>query len=115
MAKIPMDIDPIEAKEAILGYCLKKGALVAGVADLEALERIGPASLNLLMQTARDHPRIDARRLAIRSLGRVGGPAVQDSDGTWRRRFQRGTNASINFGTHVAHIEWGQGDDAVQN
>ncbi len=43
MAKNPMDIDPIEAKEAILGYCKKKGALVAGVADLEALERIAPA------------------------------------------------------------------------
>ena len=44
-----------------------------------------------------------------RPLGAPLGPAVQDSDGTWRRRFQRGTNASINFGTHVAHIEWGQG------
>ena len=43
MAKKPMDIDPIEAKEAILGYCKKKGALVAGVADLEALESIAPA------------------------------------------------------------------------
>ena len=43
MAKKHIDIDPIEAKEAILGYCKKKGALVAGVADLEALERIAPA------------------------------------------------------------------------
>ena len=35
--------DPDAAKEAILGYCLRKGALVAGVADLEAIERIAPA------------------------------------------------------------------------
>jgi epoxyqueuosine reductase QueG len=43
MAPKKIDIDPAKAKEAILGYCLKKGALVAGVADLEALERIAPA------------------------------------------------------------------------
>jgi epoxyqueuosine reductase QueG len=42
MANKKIDIDPTEAKEAILGYCLKKGALAAGVADLEALERIAP-------------------------------------------------------------------------
>ena len=35
-------IDQGEAKEAILGYCLKKGALAAGIADLDALERIAP-------------------------------------------------------------------------
>ena len=43
MAKKSTDVDPKEAKEAILGYCLRKGALAAGVADLEALERIAPA------------------------------------------------------------------------
>ncbi|MBT3549888.1 MAG: hypothetical protein HOO19_08535 [Rhodospirillaceae bacterium] len=43
MANKKIDIDPGEAKEAILGYCRKKGALAAGVADLEALERIAPA------------------------------------------------------------------------
>ena len=47
MAKNQIDIDsplnPNEAKEAILGYCLKKGALAAGVADLDAIERIAPA------------------------------------------------------------------------
>lgn len=43
MANKKIDIDPGEAKEAILGYCIKKGALAAGVADLEALERIAPA------------------------------------------------------------------------
>lgn len=32
-----------EAKDKILAYCLRKGALVAGVADLEAIERIAPA------------------------------------------------------------------------
>ena len=28
------DIDPVAAKQAILSYCLRKGALVAGIADL---------------------------------------------------------------------------------
>ena len=36
------DTNSATAKEAILSYCLKKGALVAGVADLDAIERIGP-------------------------------------------------------------------------
>ena len=36
-------IDPVAAKQAIVEYCLKKGALVAGVADLAAVERIAPA------------------------------------------------------------------------
>ena len=31
------------AKQAIINYCLRKGALVAGVADLAACERIAPA------------------------------------------------------------------------
>ena len=30
------------AKQAILDYCLRKGALAAGVADLDALQRIAP-------------------------------------------------------------------------
>ena len=34
---------PADAKRAILDYCLRKGALVAGVADLEAIDRIAPA------------------------------------------------------------------------
>ena len=34
---------PADAKQAILDYCLRKGALAAGVADLEAIERIAPA------------------------------------------------------------------------
>ena len=34
---------PTDAKRAILDYCLGKGALAAGVADLEAIERIAPA------------------------------------------------------------------------
>jgi epoxyqueuosine reductase QueG len=37
-----VDIDPEDAKQDILDYCLRKGALVAGVADLAALERIAP-------------------------------------------------------------------------
>ena len=36
------DIDPVAAKKTILDYCLKKGALVAGVADIKAIERIAP-------------------------------------------------------------------------
>ena len=35
-------IDPEEAKREILGYCLRKGALAAGVADISAVERIAP-------------------------------------------------------------------------
>ena len=37
-----MDIDPETAKKSVLEYCLRKGALAAGVADLAALERIAP-------------------------------------------------------------------------
>ena len=35
-------IDPLEAKQQILDYCRRKGALAAGVADLTAIERIAP-------------------------------------------------------------------------
>jgi hypothetical protein len=31
------------AKQTVINYCLRKGALVAGVADLAACERIAPA------------------------------------------------------------------------
>lgn len=36
------DIDPVAAKEEILAYARKRGALAVGVADLSALERIAP-------------------------------------------------------------------------
>ena len=36
------DGDAAAAKQAILDYCLRKGALAAGVADLAAIERIAP-------------------------------------------------------------------------
>jgi len=36
-------VDAVAAKQAILSYCLKKGALAAGVADLDAINRIAPA------------------------------------------------------------------------
>jgi hypothetical protein len=39
----PADVDPVAAKQTIVEYCLRKGALVAGVADLAAVERIAPA------------------------------------------------------------------------
>ena len=42
MAKRKPEIDPAEAKQAILEYCKRKGALVVGVASLDALERIAP-------------------------------------------------------------------------
>lgn len=36
------EFDPLEAKAKIIAYCLRKGALAAGIADLDALERIAP-------------------------------------------------------------------------
>jgi len=42
MARRKRDIDPQAAKEAILDYCRRKGALAAGIADLAAIERIAP-------------------------------------------------------------------------
>ena len=36
------EIDPQAAKEEIVAYCKRRGALAVGVADLEALERIAP-------------------------------------------------------------------------
>ena len=43
------DTNSATAKEAILSYCLKKGALVAGVADLDAIERIAPPGTALVI------------------------------------------------------------------
>jgi hypothetical protein len=37
-----IDIDPAKAKEEILAYCKRKGALVVGVADVDVVERIAP-------------------------------------------------------------------------
>src|ERR1700740_65150 len=37
------DVDPVAAKRTIVEYCLRRGALIAGVADLAAVERIAPA------------------------------------------------------------------------
>jgi epoxyqueuosine reductase QueG len=42
MARRKQDIDPAEAKAAIVEYCKRKGALAVGVADLETVERICP-------------------------------------------------------------------------
>jgi epoxyqueuosine reductase QueG len=42
MSKRQRDIDPHEAKQAILEYCRRKGALAVGVADVGVLERIAP-------------------------------------------------------------------------
>ena len=39
----PADVDPVAAKQTIVEYCQRKGALIAGVADLAAVERIAPA------------------------------------------------------------------------
>jgi len=36
------EIDPLAAKQAVLDYCKRKGALVAGLANVETLERIAP-------------------------------------------------------------------------
>ncbi len=35
-------VDPVAAKQTIVDYCKKKGALAVGVADLAAIERIAP-------------------------------------------------------------------------
>lgn len=35
--------EPDDAKRTVLEYCTRKGALVAGVADLDAIDRIAPA------------------------------------------------------------------------
>ncbi len=43
MAGKPQQIDPSQAKQAIVAYCKRKGALAVGVADLDALQRIAPA------------------------------------------------------------------------
>jgi epoxyqueuosine reductase QueG len=37
------DVDPVAAKRTIVEYCLRRGALIAGVADVAAVERIAPA------------------------------------------------------------------------
>ena len=42
MAGQKREIDPQEAKDAILEYCRRKGALAVGIADLDALQRIAP-------------------------------------------------------------------------
>ncbi len=42
MARRKPEIDGETAKRAILDYCARKGALAAGVADLDALNRIAP-------------------------------------------------------------------------
>ena len=42
MLSVKIEIDPQEAKQSILEYCLKKGSLVAGVASVETLDRIAP-------------------------------------------------------------------------
>jgi epoxyqueuosine reductase QueG len=42
MATAKHAIDPVDAKQQVLDYCRRKGALAAGVADLAAIERIAP-------------------------------------------------------------------------
>ncbi len=39
----PAQIDPVAAKQDIIAYAKKRGALAVGVADLAAIERIAPA------------------------------------------------------------------------
>ena len=38
-------IESEEAKRSIIDYCLHKGALAVGVADLKVLERVAPHGL----------------------------------------------------------------------
>ena len=62
-----------------LGQTLQEAGWRAQEGILDALTRIGPASVPLLAQAARNHPDEDTRRRAIRALGRVGGTAARDS------------------------------------
>jgi len=39
---MPEPVDPAQAKQAIVDYCKKRGALAVGVADLATVERIAP-------------------------------------------------------------------------
>ena len=43
MARDHPQIDASQAKQAIVAYCKRKGALAVGVADLDTLQRIAPA------------------------------------------------------------------------
>ncbi|HXN88594.1 MAG TPA: hypothetical protein VN890_04475, partial [Methylocella sp.] len=36
-------VDAVLAKRKVLDYCLRKGALCAGIADLDAINRVAPA------------------------------------------------------------------------
>ena len=62
-----------------LGEALDEVGWRAREAILDALVRIGPGATPLLMRVARAHPKVDARRVAVRSLGAIGGTAVRDS------------------------------------
>ena len=64
---------------APLGEALGEVGWRAREGILDALARIGTASLPVLMQTARAHPRFDARRLAMLAMGCIGGEAARDS------------------------------------
>ena len=63
----------------LLGVALQEAGWRGREGILDALTRIGPASLPVLMHTARAHLRVDARRLAVRAMGRIGGDAARDS------------------------------------
>ena len=62
---------------------LGEGLRISGWRGLEGLidaaVAVGRGSVPLLMETARTHPKEDARRLAVRGLGRIGGEAAADS------------------------------------
>ncbi len=66
-------------RATVLGGTLRQVGWRAREGVLDALARIGPASLPVLMHTARSHPKVDARRLAVRAMGRIGGEAARDS------------------------------------
>ncbi len=62
---------------------LERALSVAGyygrMSILTVLEKIGPASIPLLVKTVRTHRRNTARRFAIDSLGEIGGKSARDS------------------------------------
>ncbi len=65
-------VAPLEAGLRTAGWRGREGIL-------EALSRVGEPALETLMTTARSHPRADARRLAVRSIGQIGSQGAIDS------------------------------------
>ena len=80
-----------EAAIPMLTEVLGIGRWRARQVAVDALERVGVPAIPVLMSTARHHPQMDGRRLAIRSLGRLLGRAGCDSLRRFGQTSDRGT------------------------